>query len=785
EERMSGTFTAAIHNALVLWSDGRLFRLIDVGEADRVKYRATGQIDYSGPILQISEDQLLLEALKIELQLDVQAPAILPPLPASKDFVAGGGFPMLKMLLNDQEYIDLQAKQKRFRKRYQHLRSLKLAQVFIEVRATGLQNYLIQNDFEALDPARPFIPFGDEPVNGNAFYFTHPEIAGKRLEELRIDWNWLNAPESFVDYYKNYDRVEADNFNLPAAQYAIKNNRDFKVRIGLFDQRKILLESVSANPYPLFNGNDAQEVNGFVIGGIPDLIKEQEETYDYQRLDLVGIAEEEEVLAWPRYIRMELDGADFQHTRYTLVLTAQSYNKEPEPGQEASDTRSLPLNEPYVPVLKSMQVGYTARLHLYLDQAQTEAKILHLHPFGYAELAAVSSEESLPFLLPQYIEEGALYLGLAEVQPPDTVQVLFQMAEGSANPDLSKAPIAWAFMQNNRWLPFGDADIVFDHTNGLLRSGIIKFRIPEGISAENTVLPAGKVWLRATVLKDSDSVSDVINIRAQAVEAVFINADNAKNHLFKPLGAGAISTTVNSIPELAEVEQPFPSSGGKAAESDIAFYTRISERLRHKHRAISAWDYERLTLERFPDIFKAKCLPNNPYDPEMEPGLVRMVVIPDIIGRFPFNPYQPKVPAEKLVEIREYLEAYMPPFAHLKVLNPRYLQVNVRVAVGFRTGYNEGFYKAQLEEDLRHFLAPWAYQEGEDIVLGGKIYANVIVNFIEERPYIDYVGRIDLFQSSDGKNFLDSNVFGKNENLVKTDEPDVVLVSALHHEVEV
>ncbi|MEM7040868.1 MAG: hypothetical protein AAF570_28150 [Bacteroidota bacterium] len=190
-------------------------------------------------------------------------------------------------------------------------------------------------------------------------------------------------------------------------------------------------------------------------------------------------------------------------------------------------------------------------------------------------------------------------------------------------------------------------------------------------------------------------------------------------------------------------------------------------------------------MERFPDIFKAKCLPNDPFDPEMEPGLVRMIVIPDIIGRFPFNPYQPKVPAEKLVEIRQYLEQYMPPFATLEVRNPRYLQVNVRVAVKFREGLNEGFYRAQLEDDLRRFLAPWAYQEGQDIVLGGKIYGNVIVNYIEERPYIDYVGRINLYQSTDGKNFLDSRQFNSREIVVQSDDPDVVLVSALHHEVEI
>ena len=36
------------------------------------------------------------------------------------------------------------------------------------------------------------------------------------------------------------------------------------------------------------------------------------------------------------------------------------------------------------------------------------------------------------------------------------------------------------------------------------------------------------------------------------------------------------------------------------------YYTRVSERLRHKNRAIQLWDYEHLILQNFPHLYRVK-----------------------------------------------------------------------------------------------------------------------------------------------------------------------------------
>jgi hypothetical protein len=119
------------------------------------------------------------------------------------------------------------------------------------------------------------------------------------------------------------------------------------------------------------------------------------------------------------------------------------------------------------------------------------------------------------------------------------------------------------------------------------------------------------------------------------------------------------------------------------------------------------------------------------------------------------------------------------------VKNAAFVPVKVRFGVRFRAGYNEGFYKQQLNEDINHFLSPWAYEEGADIVIGSRIYANVLINFIEERPYVDFVAQMKLFSSEDGKSFKLAVPSGTDGYWVETNRPDGVLVAAQQHIIDV
>ncbi len=98
-----------------------------------------------------------------------------------------------------------------------------------------------------------------------------------------------------------------------------------------------------------------------------------------------------------------------------------------------------------------------------------------------------------------------------------------------------------------------------------------------------------------------------------------------------------------------------------------------------------------------------------------------------------------------------------------------------------RPGYNEGYDKQRLNDELNRFLSPWAYEEGAEIKIGAKISANVIINFIDERPYVDYVAEVKLFSSADGRTFRLAVPSASEGSWVQTDRPDGVLMAARQH----
>ena len=191
-----------------------------------------------------------------------------------------------------------------------------------------------------------------------------------------------------------------------------------------------------------------------------------------------------------------------------------------------------------------------------------------------------------------------------------------------------------------------------------------------------------------------------------------------------------------------------------------AFYTRVSERLRHKDRAIALWDYERLVLEAFPQIYKVKCLNHTHYEPndsgtgtyrELAPSHVTVVTIPNL--QFPNlrDPLRPYTSLGLLAQIADFLRVRCACFIKLHIRNPQFEEVRVRFKLRLYEGFDETFYPAKLQEAITRFLSPWAFAgSGGSPSFGGKIYKSVLINFVEDQPYVDYVTDFQLFHDLSG-----------------------------------
>ena len=786
-------------------------------------------LDRNGGPFEVIGNKLLL----IHLLLSEEVPPIVP----LEGPEAMGEHPMIQILLTDLESPetigDDTVPPKTFKMAETFLNVL-VHKIRIDVQVEGIQGFSLQNNNGMLNPKKPFEPFTSSPLAGQKCYLSHPEIIRKKLDTISLQFDWVNLPETdngLGDYYKSYVDIGKEA-NL---EIGINSNADFLVAASFWNERGLLDEGTAGNTHVLFPPEGEM------------LVEAPFTDPNYRREPSAQI--EDEVLNNPRYLQLELLTPDFQEENYPLILTRLGqlmiYGKmgtetispgadkrtfilanKPIPGLRKGDFvvetagvtlhsydeeksslrvtverteaitvkylqnsfRDTLVNPPFIPQMQHLRLNYKAHLEIELKQGRDTSidHVYHLHPFGYNEIEFSEGfeEDGIP-LFPFYRSEARLYLGVEDLRPPQVLSVLFQLAEGSANPDLEQAEVQWHYRSKNSWKPLGEAGLILsDTTQGLLTSGIIQFKIPEDAIDKHTHIYTGYHWIRAIVARNSESLSDTIAIETQAVRAVFKDRDNAVDHYDQPLVPGTITGADAPLPEVKAFVQPFSSFLGKPPEAGQHFYTRVAERLRHKQRALNMWDYERLVLEAFPDIYKVKCIPADILQSPQSPGELKVVIIPNIRGRMPFDPFAPKVAVDRLQQVDDFLQRLSSPWANITVCNPVYYPLQIRLGARFRDA-NTDFYKKQLELELKKYLTPWAFDPAADIALGRVIFPSRIVEFLDAQPYVDYVAELSFIIFRYRPDGILEPIHHSTDESIVLDRPDAILVSAPTHDIVV
>ncbi|NJM14822.1 MAG: hypothetical protein HC896_05085 [Bacteroidales bacterium] len=268
------------------------------------------------------------------------------------------------------------------------------------------------------------------------------------------------------------------------------------------------------------------------------------------------------------FVKFTLD-RDFEHDQYSNVLSRQLIaaatfaNNQFFNGAYYLDSGGDPFihpvtgktpnqvvlpNAPYTPAIKAITLDYTSQVTLSNTPVDNNL-FIHIQPFEntYQQFNTVSDVKLLPQLhkyaasTETYNIEGALILGLRDLKPKQSLSILFQVAENTADADAEVAKVKWQYLAGNSWFDFKEYEITKETTNGFLTSGIITFAIPDKIDLNNTILSNQLHWIRAWVETDSVAVSEMINIHAQAIQLNFQDNSNDPAFLATPLAAATIA----------------------------------------------------------------------------------------------------------------------------------------------------------------------------------------------------------------------------------------------------
>ena len=651
---------------------------------------------------------------------------------------------------------------------YTELLQKKVKKATVKVSVSEAEKLHLKNDFGTLSADKPFFPFGTQPMERSAFYIDYPEMFSKKWDTVFLHASWLNTPADFKQHYIAYRRDD-NNFNLSPNLYFQTLYFNFNTVTKKYAEPSGLTFSPTSSFSNLYvTGNDYFKAKVSIENNENLVTVNDGFTLFTKRGD---VFESNLALNNTNYttgkngpIKLSLNQS-FLHALFPKVYALALSTEE--------DT-VLP-NEPYTPIIEKIALSYTASQEVEFGGSHTanleKIQLFHEHPFGQAETSET--------LLPTYCVGGELYIGLENTEALQQIQLLFQLLEGTENPLAesfsSSEKISWAVLANNSWMELSSDYLLGNTTDNFLKTGIVTITIPREATNNNTLLQSGMVWIRAKCTKSFDAVCRFINIHAQVITATFINKANELTHLKNGLPAETISKLTERDSAIKSVLQPYNSFGGKPEESDESYYRRVSERIRHRDRAISLWDYEHLILEKFPEVYKVKCLNHTKESDYHAPGCVAVVVIPDIQSNNAFDIFQPRLSTAKRNEIQNYINELNTFFVSAEIINPDYEEVEVTLGVKFNVGFDENFYTKQIEEDIKKYLSPWAYSETSALNFGVAFHKNKLISYLENQPYVDFLeGVIVKHRTSETSAYIEKT------NVIPS-SPKAILVSAKKH----
>ncbi len=764
----------------------------------------SGEKNWLGSFRLITGSSIMENQLRLVFQIPKDTAAIVTYNQKNLGEYFATSHPIIRFLINTENVKGHNI--------FRNLVTKTINNINIKVAVEDVKSLLLESDSGILNAQKPFYPFTTQPIKNSSFIINYPEIFSKKWNTIDLNIKWKNTPKDFVTHYFAYKEkyqtvISQTIFNegmftqQPLVSHLIANQPEEAITITELpinpNEKPISILDLSIEKLIV-------EADDYFKATLSVLNKEVWSSQNpsvilFKDSKIAGVYETD-VSVKGLYdidksgpIRLSLNQS-FLHALYSKIYVLAILSKTPE---------TFIPNEAYTPLVESISLNYKAEETTYLNIEGYESNRIHLFheaPFGQKEehsyLKKIAQESGVldntkkypNQLVPDYCNGGEFYIGLHDAETLQQVSLLIQILEGSENPKVpsftGKQKIEWSILCNNYWKNLED-DILANGIDNFLKSGIVKFNIPKQATKTNTLFPTNTTWIKAKMHKTYDAVCKVIDVKTQVVTAEFFDNNNDTSHLNSSLPAKTIAKLINRISQVKSVSQPFNSFDGKPIESDDSYYRRISERLRHKNRAITLWDYEHLVLQEFPEVFRVKCLNHTSIDSFLSPGDVTLVVIPDIVNKNVFDIYEPRVSTATLNKIKEYINNLNSMQVEATVINPAYEKVIIKVDVKFYTGYDENFYKKQLNEDITKFLSPWAFDSTKEIIFGIELYRSVVIEYIEKLDYVDYISELEMSKYPNDFDDTTNNVANVNNleflKILSPSSPKNILVSVKNH----
>lgn len=580
--------------------------------------------------------------------------------------------------------------------------SLDNASIKITVKVRNLRNFVVATDNSTIDISKPFHPFGEYPKTGNGFIIGCNEFFIKNRAILNVK----SDNTAGVMVY----RMNATGWVDPLPS----------------------LDSDIVNLYPLEEYSDENEPpeNTSIAGYIRAELTDSAYADDNTVLRTEIIKDQVIVTTVPapviKYIYLDYDVTDSTSQRYNAI---EVYEILPFGYQQKKLNTILPR-----PLIGN-NLLYTKTLESRITTGNITLQSIKVRK----PVADEQKDEHI-----RIESGGVLYLGFENAASGNNLSILFQLAEGTINPTKNPAGITWEYLKlNNGWGTFKSYELA-DATNGFLQSGIVNFTVPEDFATTGTaILPEGLMWIKITV-DTTDAISDFIGVHEQALKAVLTEFNNTGGGTFiSNIPKDTISKLYQPVNFIKKTTQPYPSFGGSRKEEDSMLYLRTSERLRHKNRAITLWDCERLILQNYPEVVRVKCLNHYRYGSKCSNVSAGYITIVPIArwSKSSIIYLKPLLSLQTMTSIKNFINSLGSPHARLLVKPPSLEKIKLKFNIKYRQypGADLVTFELQVVEAINKYLSPWAYDDNNDLEFSASIEISSLIQVIDDLPFVDYI----------------------------------------------
>ena len=199
------------------------------------------------------------------------------------------------------------------------------------------------------------------------------------------------------------------------------------------------------------------------------------------------------------------------------------------------------------------------------------------------------------------------------------------------------------------------------------------------------------------------------------------------------VGSGQITNLETSYASIDRVWNPEPAGGGADAEKVEEAKVRGPWTVKHRYRAVTLEDFERLAIEASGEVAKVVCRAESS-------GRIIVTVIP----RGTAHRLKPSVMLVR--RVREYLDDRRLVTTRLHVTGPDYVNVTLRAVVVPTTVVSDiPALRSRLESELRSFVHP--LHGGPDHSgwpMGRPVHLSEIYYLLERVSGVDHISRLEL-----------------------------------------